>query len=67
MMSYTSDRQLEKDSNLASVLIDDDVQSKRLLRKNYLPIYEKSSQADQWENGGQSVSFEPVMKPITFS
>ncbi|GJJ12047.1 hypothetical protein Clacol_006288 [Clathrus columnatus] len=66
MMSYTNDRQLEKDPKLASVLISQEIQSKRLLRKNYLPQYGKSSQADEWEQTGQSVSFEPIMKDVQF-
>lgn len=67
MMSYTNDRQAERDPKLASLLNSEEIQAKRRLRKDYLPAYEKSSQADTWEHGGQSVSFEPVMKSITFS
>lgn len=66
MMSYTSDRQMERDAKLAKVLINEGVQSKRLQRKSYLTPYEKSGQADQWEHEGRSVSFEPVMKPVKF-
>lgn len=66
MMSYTKDGQgpPEEQVKERDEKYDMDTQSKRRLRADYLPPYEKSTEADQWEQTGKGIVFEPVERPL---
>ena len=60
MMSYTRDGQGPPESLVKArdEKYGMDTASKRRLRADYLPPYEKSVDADQWESTGKTVVFE---------
>ncbi|KAI0703640.1 DUF1264-domain-containing protein [Cytidiella melzeri] len=66
MMAYTRDGQgpppdvLEARDEETGMSTED----KRKLRAVYLPAYEKSQAADQWERTGKGISFEAIEKDI---
>lgn len=66
MMSYTKDGQgpppdlLKARDEQTGMPMED----KRKLRAGYLPPYEKSSAADQWESTGKGISLEVVERDL---
>lgn len=67
MMSYTADGQgpppglLQTRDEESGMSTED----KRKLRAVYLPPYEKSKAADQWESTGKGIAFEVVEKELS--
>lgn len=66
MLSYTSDeqappRELVKTRDEASGM---DTESKRRLRADYLPPYEKHPDSDKWENTGKALEFDAVEREV---
>ncbi|EJD06855.1 DUF1264-domain-containing protein [Fomitiporia mediterranea MF3/22] len=65
MMSYTDDGQLDP-----SLVKDRDercgmsTEGKKQLRKEYLPPYETSKDADSWETTGKSIVLEPIEQEV---
>lgn len=62
MMSYSSDEQAPPRETIEArdQRWGMDTESKRRLRAQYLPPYEKHPQADAWEKAGKAIAFEAV-------
>lgn len=66
MMSYTKDGQGPPDELVKArdEKYGMDTQSKRRLRAGYLPKYEKSEEADEWERTGKGIVFGPQERDL---
>ncbi|KAF8498352.1 DUF1264-domain-containing protein [Gautieria morchelliformis] len=65
MMSFTADGQVRQDLvHARDTRTGQDTLERRLLRQQYLHDYEKAGGSDQWVETGQSISFEPVIRPV---
>lgn len=67
MMSYTGDGQCPDDLvNARDNHVGVNTLSKRKLRAEYLPEYERSADVDQWEKTGKGVVFKPEEEDLKF-
>lgn len=66
MMSYTSDEQLPPREMVKArdEACGMDTESKRRLRADYLPPYEKHPDSDMWERTGKAIVFETAEREL---